>query len=498
MASSSSSSADKVVDQQIAELDTLVEGYLNFRQCDDANKAFTAARKPLVAQKVFKRIKKPPSPPMLERVLAAFDDGDYPLLLSLWETFIVQQALEYVPPELEESRRNAEFLCNLHCAIYPFRSEVMRKAGAPDVAAKVAARSMTIFKHFIETRGANLLPPSNDLHKFRSVYKIAFPPTHPKCKELFVQSWVPKVRAEVQSFLDKFLSTSPYDHLPALYKIFLTGTMKTTPLSYSGGGFALSSGTGSTFSPTMGQVASSQHILVMIHPITTPFSTYTVSIPSPKLTQQGPESNGDSDSSMTTAVYKEREEKLVRFSQAIVDITSDLLRVIEAGDPLDNEFLSNFKVVMTHPFNASYHDTPHSFHDTSHLHAYFSRTNTYPLTNVQEKFDYFRNALAGVSSPSITNQQQPPPAAINNTERGEVGGGSKPKPIRQKIPKQPKTKVNVVAAADDEKEERPVARYEGAFLKDVPPSVLPMSHPSLSVFYPCFINIRIYQPNLSW
>ena len=250
--SSSSSSADKVVEQKIAELDTLVEGYLHFRQ-PAAAEVFTTARKP---HKVFKRIKKPPNPPVLDRVLAAFDDGDYPLLLSLWETFIVQQALEYVPPELDESRKNAEFICNLHCAIYPFRSDIMRKAGSPDVAAKIAARAMTTFKHFIETRGANLLPVTNDLHKFRSIYKIAFPPTHPKCKELFVQSWVPRVRAEVRSFLEKFLSTSPFDHLPALYKIFLSGTMKTTPLSPGGGGggFASTSSSASPLSPTKGQV----------------------------------------------------------------------------------------------------------------------------------------------------------------------------------------------------------------------------------------------------
>ena len=161
--------------QKIAELDHLVDGYLKFRDCPDATKAFAAQRKPHIVQKV-KKVKKPP---VADRILAAFDDGDYPLLLSLWETFIVQQALDFVPPDLEGSRKTAEFLCNLHCAIYPFRSEVMRRAGAPDVAAKVAARSMTIFKHFMETRGVHLIDKGHDLYKFRSVYKISFPPTHP-------------------------------------------------------------------------------------------------------------------------------------------------------------------------------------------------------------------------------------------------------------------------------------------------------------------------------
>ena len=86
----------------------------------------------------------------------------------------------------------------------------------------------------------------------------------------------------------------------------------------------------------------------------------------------------------------------------------------------------------------------------------YTPTNTYPLTNVKEKFDYFRNALTGASSSSTDNQQQVPTTVINSPAGGEVGGGSKP--IRQKIPKQPKSKINGGTAADDEKEKRPVVR----------------------------------------
>jgi small neutral amino acid transporter SnatA (MarC family) len=42
-------------------------------------------------------------------------------------------------------------------------------------------------------------------------------------------------------------------------------------------------------------------------------------------------------------VFKAREEKLVRFSQAIIDITSDLLGAIESGDALDHSFMTHFK-----------------------------------------------------------------------------------------------------------------------------------------------------------
>jgi hypothetical protein len=42
-------------------------------------------------------------------------------------------------------------------------------------------------------------------------------------------------------------------------------------------------------------------------------------------------------------VFKEREEKLIRFSQSIIDITSDLLGAFESGDTLDQSFMTKFK-----------------------------------------------------------------------------------------------------------------------------------------------------------
>ena len=355
--------ANMAENEKIAELDQLVHSYLQFRQCDASATAFVETKKPNVHAAVKankKTAKNNHQPPVADRILAAFDDGDYPLLLSLWETFIVQPALDRlassstsssssVPSALEEQRKNAEFLCNLHCAIYPFRADVMRRAGSPDVAATVAARAMTIFKHFMETRGHDLIHKGHPLHKFRGVHKIAFPPTHPNCKELFASAWVPTARDEVRAFLDAFLaSASPSDHLPALYKIFLSGT------------------TGGAPSPTKS--------------LTT-------------LSTAGPET-GDADAASTSTstallAYKEREEKLVRFSQAIIDITSDLLRAIEAGGPLDSEFMANFK----------------------------------------EKFDYFRNALPGGEPLSASTKKQSPKVRLSGDD---VDAGRPPARVKDK------------------------------------------------------------------
>ena len=57
----------------------------------------------------------------------------------------------------------------------------------PEIAAKVAARSMTIFKHFYESRGNGCAQQGSEFYSYRGLYKIAFPPTHPLCKDLFVE-----------------------------------------------------------------------------------------------------------------------------------------------------------------------------------------------------------------------------------------------------------------------------------------------------------------------
>ena len=84
------------------------------------------------------------------------------------------------------------------------------------------------------------------------------------------------------------------------------------------------------------------------------------------------------------AIFKNREEKLVRFSQAIIDITSDLLGAIENGDALDHSFLTSFK----------------------------------------EKFDFFRGALPVIESDKkdIRTKTLPPPLDITKREDDHNNG----------------------------------------------------------------------------
>ena len=87
--------------------------------------------------------------------------------------------------------------------------------------------------------------------------------------------------------------------------------------------------------------------------------------------------DGEGPPSDVIAVFKNREEKLVRFSQAIIDITSDLLGAIENGDALDHSFLTNFK----------------------------------------EKFDFFRGALPVIKPQENDVKTRTIPPPLNMTKR---------------------------------------------------------------------------------
>jgi hypothetical protein len=136
----------------VSDLDQLVSEYLIFRKCEDASRAFEFREE-------FKRVSDSVPNNLISvsaKILIAFDEGDYESLLKLWEENIVQPSQESMHDDLIYEVKAAEFLCNLHCAVYPFRLEGIKKAGTPQIAAKTAARSMTIFKKYFESRGIHL------------------------------------------------------------------------------------------------------------------------------------------------------------------------------------------------------------------------------------------------------------------------------------------------------------------------------------------------------
>lgn len=121
-------------------IDKLVQEYLTYRQ--------SAPSAPSAGDKL--------SPDdIVEKMMKYFDTGDYPNILYLWDTY-VSERLDTADAHVVHEAGVAEFYMHIHCATCPFRQSSIRDMPNPGAAGKVAARAMTIFKHFVDTKGKSL------------------------------------------------------------------------------------------------------------------------------------------------------------------------------------------------------------------------------------------------------------------------------------------------------------------------------------------------------
>ena len=195
---------------ELERLDSLVSEYLLFRSFKQTQaQLFLDKRLPSINKEVGRQQRT-----TVQRLLNALDNGDYPRMVALWDSFITARSSER-SKSLSVEMREVEFLVHLTCAVYPFRSEIIQIAGSPAVAAKVAARSMTIFKHYLETRGSRC--SADEFVGYRNIHKIAFPPAHPQYKHMFTPEWSRTTRNRIASFLEKFFTPS---NVPVLCHLF--------------------------------------------------------------------------------------------------------------------------------------------------------------------------------------------------------------------------------------------------------------------------------------
>lgn len=199
---------------ELERLDTLVSEYLLFRSYKQTqHQLFLDKRSPIKQSNIAERNQRT----TIQRFLNALDGGDYPRMLTLWDTYISSKIGTVKSTALNAESRDAEFMVNLCCAIYPFRAEVIERAGSSVVAAKVAARSMTIFNHFLKTRGARLVQQGQEFVAYRNLHKIPFPPQHPHFAHLFTSEWYSETRNRVINFLEKFFAPEDEPVLCSLY-----------------------------------------------------------------------------------------------------------------------------------------------------------------------------------------------------------------------------------------------------------------------------------------
>lgn len=203
---------------ELEKLDKLVSEYLLFRSFKQTQQQLFLDKRSPAAKLNTDDAGARNRRAIIQRILNAIDSGDYPRILTLWDTYITQKIGTLKSTALNSEARDAEFLVHINCAIYPFRSDVIQKAGAPEVAAKVAARSMSMFKHFVETRGARLVLKGEEFAAYKNLYKIPFPPTHPQFQHLFSEQWYSETRQRIISFLEKFFAPEDEPVLCQLYQ----------------------------------------------------------------------------------------------------------------------------------------------------------------------------------------------------------------------------------------------------------------------------------------
>lgn len=191
---------------QWSELDEFVSEYLLFKNCKQSHELFTTEKDYFKSPTSIEEQKL-----IISRIVSAIVNGEYTTALTLWDTYVTAS-------NQNQEADSAEFTMNLFCAIYPFRSDVIKSAGNPKVASKVAARQMTIFKHYIESKGYDLVQQGSEFASYRGLPKIAFPPTHPAFKHLFTQDWMRNAVLKISQFLDKYFQSSVEPQLCKIYK----------------------------------------------------------------------------------------------------------------------------------------------------------------------------------------------------------------------------------------------------------------------------------------
>ncbi|XP_020780422.2 lisH domain-containing protein ARMC9 isoform X2 [Boleophthalmus pectinirostris] len=133
-------------------------------------------------------------------LLISFDDGDHKVFFELWTNHIEVK-------DTDTTAQSLEFYLYIHFTIYP-----LRKQERGDLEERVS-----LFKQFLETRGAAL----SQTTEFLPYYALPFvpnPTAHPSFKNLFQDSWIPKLKKKLEQFLEITLKPPNSPRLLSLYR----------------------------------------------------------------------------------------------------------------------------------------------------------------------------------------------------------------------------------------------------------------------------------------
>uniref|UniRef100_A0AAV2KV39 LisH domain-containing protein ARMC9 n=1 Tax=Knipowitschia caucasica TaxID=637954 RepID=A0AAV2KV39_KNICA len=137
-------------------------------------------------------------------LMCAFEDGDHKVFFELWT--------KHIAPEVKDTDADAqrlEFYLYIHFTIYPLRNHSHGRGDFED--------RINLFKQYLETRGAAL----SETTEFLPYYALPFvpkPTVHPSFKNLFQESWIPKLQQNLEQFLTIALKPPNSPRLLSLYR----------------------------------------------------------------------------------------------------------------------------------------------------------------------------------------------------------------------------------------------------------------------------------------
>ncbi|XP_037106016.1 lisH domain-containing protein ARMC9 isoform X1 [Syngnathus acus] len=139
-------------------------------------------------------------------LLGSFDDGAHKVFFQLWEENI-DTGLVCTDTEAQK----LEFYLYIHFTIYPLRSHSERQDQAE------FEERISYFKIYLETCGRALSQTTEFLPYYALPY-VSNPTNHPFFKDLFQETWVPKLKNKLQEFLSMTMKPPNCPRLLTLYK----------------------------------------------------------------------------------------------------------------------------------------------------------------------------------------------------------------------------------------------------------------------------------------
>ena len=180
-----SSPASKV---RVRAVDDLITEYLTFQGYDQTLENFlesTSTTSPNARVKDLDGDERDNVELILSEFMVAFDEGNHVDLFILWQNHVPRPLLRVNSQHPDAlTAMKLEFYLNLHCAVYPFRDEVLAEAGSLEEASKRCGKAMSVFRRYISSRGKSL----SQTPEFIAFYALPYVPSpteHPTFKGMF-------------------------------------------------------------------------------------------------------------------------------------------------------------------------------------------------------------------------------------------------------------------------------------------------------------------------